>query len=128
VLPRAVPLRLRVLGPAGEALAGWSVYVAEREGRRAGSGDLRRRRTDGEGRIVLPRVPDGPLVVTLHAPRPDTFPEEMPAHVVRDVRGGADEVEVKIPSLPTAGVRGRVIGPYVGLELEHHQRAVSANR
>lgn len=119
VLPRAVPLRLRVLGPAGEGLAGWGVHVEEREGRGPGSGDLRRRRTDGEGRIVLPRVPDRPLVVTLHAPRPDTFPEELPAHVVRDVHGGADEVEVKIPSLPTAGVRGRVIGPYVGLELEH---------
>jgi protocatechuate 3,4-dioxygenase beta subunit len=117
--PRRVPLRVRLLDPDRRPLAGWAVHAAPVEGVYPSERALRRSRTDAEGRVLLPWVPEGRLHVSAHPPGPDTLPRRTPAHVERGVPAGPDEVLIVLPALPTAVLRGRVLGKLRYVELVH---------
>jgi RNA polymerase sigma-70 factor (ECF subfamily) len=106
VVERRQSLRVRAVGPGGEALAGWAVRALESAG---GSGErIGRHRTDAEGRCRIDLLPIAPLVVSLHAPLDGGF-DEIPA-CQHDVRPSPGEVEIRLRALPSARLRGRLVG------------------
>jgi RNA polymerase sigma factor (sigma-70 family) len=96
-LERRVGLRLRVVDPAGEPVAGAYVFVASED---PSSTWRARTATDAEGRVAHYDQPEGPFFVYVFR---DAAGEPVPRRVLHDLRAQPDEHVIVVERGPAPG-------------------------
>ena len=103
VVEAAGSLAVRLVGPDGGPLAGWALVTEQRN--RGLSRALVERRTDADGRLLVPDLAPGSQTLLVHPPR-ETYPSVAVAR--REVRPGPEEVTLRLTQaeLPSASLAG----------------------